>query len=174
MWVSHDIFQYMSTNQMQTSNGVTNIASILIGLALVFGIGGVVYWQTSSDDVQLPPGTDTGVTDTGTVLMGETEDEDDDGEKATTGGSTSGTPASGGTGITAAVVAQHNSRTSCWTSINGSVYDLTSWIPKHPGGEQAILQLCGTDGSAKFNRQHGGDSAKESVLAGFRVGVLAR
>lgn len=157
---------------------MTNIASILIGLALVLGVGGLVYWQASSDDVQLPPGTDTGVTDTGAVPGGEIEDEDDDdddeGGKATTGGSTSGTPASGGTGIAAAVVAQHNSRTSCWTSINGSVYDLTSWIPKHPGGEGAILQLCGTDGSAKFNRQHGGDSAKESVLAGFRVGVLAR
>lgn len=168
----------MSTDQLQTSNRVTNIVSILIGLALVLGVGGVVYWQTSSDDVQLPPSTDTGVTDTGAAPMGEIEDEDEDEEdddgKATTGGSTSGAPASGGSGITAAAVAQHNSRASCWSSINGNVYDLTSWIPKHPGGEQAILKLCGTDGSANFNRQHGGDSAKESLLAGFKIGVLAR
>jgi cytochrome b involved in lipid metabolism len=102
------------------------------------------------------------------------ENEDDD------GGGTAATPAapapSGGVsgGITAAAIAQHNSRASCWSSINGNVYDLTSWIPRHPGGEQAILQLCGTDGSAKFNAQHGGGKRQATILAGFKIGTLTQ
>jgi hypothetical protein len=74
-------------------------------------------------------------------------------------------------------VAAHNTRESCWTIINGSVYDLTSWVPKHPGGEQAILGLCGTDGSTRFNGKHGGSSRHQIILAGFRIdpagGVVA-
>jgi len=66
-------------------------------------------------------------------------------------------------------VAEHNSRESCWTIINDSVYDLTSWIPNHPGGEEAILQLCGIDGSIKFNEKHGGSSKQEMILSGFKL-----
>lgn len=73
------------------------------------------------------------------------------------------------TTITLEEITAHNTRESCWTMINGSAYDLTSWIPNHPGGEQAILQLCGTDGSAKFNGQHGGSAQQEAVLTGFKI-----
>lgn len=70
-------------------------------------------------------------------------------------------------------VAQHNSASSCWSTINGGVYDLTSWISKHPGGQQAILSLCGTDGSAAFNAQHGGQRRPANELAGFQIGTLS-
>lgn len=76
------------------------------------------------------------------------------------------------TPMTIASVAAHNSRTDCWSVINGGVYDLTSWIPKHPGGEQAILGLCGTDGSARFNGQHGGAAQQAAILAGFKIGEV--
>jgi cytochrome b involved in lipid metabolism len=75
--------------------------------------------------------------------------------------------------IGATEVATHASREDCWSIINGNVYDLTSWIPKHPGGEQAILQLCGSDGSAKFGGQHGGAPKQAAILAGFKIGVAA-
>ncbi len=87
---------------------------------------------------------------------------------------TSTSPAPVSSGITMAQVAQHNSRTSCWAAINGFVYDLTSWIPKHPGGEQAILGLCGTDGTATFTGKHGGNSKVLTVLAGFKISGLAQ
>lgn len=77
------------------------------------------------------------------------------------------TPAS--SAITIEEVATHNTRESCWSMINGNVYDLTSWIPNHPGGERNILQLCGIDGSSLFNGQHGGSSRHETILAGFRI-----
>ncbi len=71
-------------------------------------------------------------------------------------------------------VAAHNSQTSCWAAVNSSVYDLTSWINQHPGGEDKIISLCGTDGSAAFNDQHGGQSKPENTLAGFKIGTLIK
>ncbi len=75
-------------------------------------------------------------------------------------------------GYTMAEVAVHNSETSCWSVISGSVYDLTSYVPKHPGGERNILKICGKDGTAAFSGQHGGDSKPEATLAKHRIGAL--
>ncbi len=46
-------------------------------------------------------------------------------------------------------VAQHDSEQDCWTIIDGQVYDITSYIPRHPGGDE-ILRACGTDGTSLF------------------------
>ncbi len=75
---------------------------------------------------------------------------------------------------TMATVATHNSVTSCWTVINDNVYDVTSWIAKHPGGKQAILGTCGKDASAYFNGQHGGQPQPVSTLATFKIGTLSK
>lgn len=77
-------------------------------------------------------------------------------------------------GITLAQVALHNSRESCWSVINGNVYDLTSWIPNHPGGERKILRICGVDGSADYNGQHGNSKRTAAILVGFKLDVLAQ
>ncbi len=77
-------------------------------------------------------------------------------------------------GYTSAEVATHATRTSCWTSINGNVYDVTTWISKHPGGADAILSLCGKDGTAAFSGQHGGQRRPEAELAGFKIGALVK
>lgn len=69
-------------------------------------------------------------------------------------------------------VALHANSSSCWTAINGNVYDVTSWISKHPGGSNAILSLCGHDGSDVFNGKHGGQARPESELANFKIGIL--
>lgn len=91
----------------------------------------------------------------------------------TTGGTSTDTTG-GGTeaSYTMADVATHKDGTSCWTAINGGVYDVTSWINQHPGGPGAILSLCGKDGSSAFNGQHGGQPQPEEELAGFKIGVL--
>jgi predicted heme/steroid binding protein len=75
-------------------------------------------------------------------------------------------------GYTAAQVAAHADRTSCWSSVNGKVYDLTEWINKHPGGEREILSMCGKDGSRAFNNEHGGDNKPEKILASYYIGTL--
>ena len=69
-------------------------------------------------------------------------------------------------------ISTHNSSTSCWTTIGGKVYNLTSWINQHPGGRQAILSLCGTDGTAAFNDQHGGQARPAQELKSFLIGTL--
>jgi len=76
--------------------------------------------------------------------------------------------------LTLAEVATHNTAASCWAAIAGSVYDLTGWIKNHPGGEKAILSLCGTDGTVAFEKQHGGKEKQEKQLATFKIGTLAK
>ncbi len=74
--------------------------------------------------------------------------------------------------FTLADVSTHNSASSCYTAVNGGVYDATGFISKHPGGEKNILKLCGKDGSAFFNKQHGGQAKAEAALASLKIGTL--
>jgi cytochrome b involved in lipid metabolism len=73
-----------------------------------------------------------------------------------------------------AEVAKHASATSCWTAVRAQVYDLTSWISEHPGGESAILGMCGRDGTQDFMDQHGGQGRPERELAKYNIGSLAQ
>jgi cytochrome b involved in lipid metabolism len=75
---------------------------------------------------------------------------------------------------TAAQVATHSNASDCWTIVNGGVYNVTSWISKHPGGQAAIKGMCGIDASAQFNDQHGGQGGPEKVLASFKIGALVK
>ncbi len=82
------------------------------------------------------------------------------------------TPTPTVTSYTLAQVATHNTASNCWSVVNGGVYNLTSWIGQHPGGQSAIKSMCGLDASADFNGQHGGQARPVSELAGFKIGVL--
>lgn len=75
-------------------------------------------------------------------------------------------------GYTMSDVAMHSTASSCWTIVNGSVYDVTNWINKHPGGSRAIMGMCGKDASSAFDNQHGGQARPESELANFKIGIL--
>ena len=57
---------------------------------------------------------------------------------------------------TMADVSTHASTASCWTVVNNTVYDVTKWILRHPGGTRAIAGMCGKDATAAFTGQHGG------------------
>ena len=72
------------------------------------------------------------------------------------------------------LVAQRNTAASCWSVVNGTVYDLTAWIAQHPGGSGRIIGMCGRDASASFNGQHGGESGPASFLAEYRLGELGQ
>jgi cytochrome b involved in lipid metabolism len=73
---------------------------------------------------------------------------------------------------TLAQVTTHNSSTNCWVAIRGNVYNVTPWITQHPGGQEAILSLCGTDGTAAFTTQHSGQPRPEQELKSFLIGTL--
>ena len=74
---------------------------------------------------------------------------------------------------TSAEVAKHNSGTDCWSVVDASVYDLTTYVSSHPGGAAVIKAICGKDGSAAFAGQHAGAGKPANVLAAFKLGVLA-
>ncbi len=75
-------------------------------------------------------------------------------------------------GYTMAQVRANNTAKSCWTAIDGYVYNLTNWINSHPGGSGAILFLCGTDGSNAFKAQHENQTKPVIRLDGYRLGPL--
>lgn len=77
------------------------------------------------------------------------------------------------TGYTISDVRDNDSASSCWAAIDGSVYDLTDWINRHPGGASRIISLCGTDATTAFNGMHGGQSRPESTLDGYLLGPLS-
>ncbi len=76
--------------------------------------------------------------------------------------------------FTMADVVTHNGTTTCYTLINDGVYDLTTWVERHPGGAKRILDICGKDGTAKFEKKHGKDDKVLGVLANFQIGSLIK
>lgn len=71
-------------------------------------------------------------------------------------------------------IAKHASASSCFTTVNNNVYDVTNWVNKHPGGEETILLMCGKDSSSYFNQQHKGERKPENILASFKIGILKK
>jgi cytochrome b involved in lipid metabolism len=71
-------------------------------------------------------------------------------------------------------VSLHDSADSCYAIVSGNVYDLTPWIHSHPGGADAILSICGKDGTELFSAQHKGQPRPEDMLASFLIGPLER
>ena len=69
-------------------------------------------------------------------------------------------------------VAKHANAASCWTAVDGNVYNLTDWVSRHPGGQRAILGLCGRDGSSAFDAEHGGQRRPSAELKKFLIGTL--
>ncbi len=109
-----------------------------------------------------------------TLVVGEKEIPGDviRGAAATSKPSPSASPTSKSTALTMDQVRQNNSARSCWSVINGNVYNLTAWISSHPGGQGAITRLCGTDGSREFSSKHSGDVQAVSRLNSFLLGKL--
>ncbi len=73
---------------------------------------------------------------------------------------------------TTADVASHSTSSSCWSIVNDKVYNITSYIEKHPGGPEAILKICGKDGTSTLHRQHG--TSKDDNLQKYYLGDLSQ
>lgn len=76
--------------------------------------------------------------------------------------------------ITLAEVANHKTESDCRTAINGTVYDVTAFFGKHPGGDKNLFRVCGIDATEVFNKKHGNDPKANNVLAGFEIGTLTQ
>ena len=91
---------------------------------------------------------------------------------ASTSTATSGSSAPAATTYRLSDLAKHNSQADCWAAIDGGVYNLTTWISRHPGGPDKIIPLCGTDATTAFANQHDSQDRPNTQLATFRVGDL--
>ncbi len=70
-------------------------------------------------------------------------------------------------------ISSHNNAESCYSIIDGSVYDLTAWVNLHPGGKGKILSMCGIDGTEMFMNQHHGGKKFMTILARFKIGIIS-
>jgi len=70
-----------------------------------------------------------------------------------------------------AEIRTHNTKSDCWSIVNGNVYNLTSYMSSHPGGQSVIANICGKDGSSAFTNQHNSQSKPNNVLSGFLLGA---
>ncbi len=112
---------------------------------------------------------------------------------ATSPPATAGTPASGSptstrpqptapaatplTGLTYAAVAQHSAPADCWLVISNRVYDVTSYLKKHPGGAETITPWCGKESTVAFQTEDGAGSHSSRAyrdLETYNIGDLVR
>lgn len=75
--------------------------------------------------------------------------------------------------LTAADLATHNTSTDCYVAYKGTVYNITSFIPQHPGGPQ-IMQQCGriVDDFAQIHP--GGSFEKPEIQAVLQQRVVGK
>ncbi|CAN7027319.1 hypothetical protein Bca4012_042559 [Brassica carinata] len=69
-------------------------------------------------------------------------------------------------------VAEHNKRDDCWIIIKDKVYDVTSYVEEHPGGD-AILDHAGDDSTdGFFGPQHA--TRVFDMIEDFYIGQLRK
>ena len=170
------------------------MTKLLVALIILVSAGGLFLYtqqaivpsaeeQTAQQEVEQNPfgeGSNVvGSFDDDDVMEGEVEDahdamEDDDAMENTSSGTQQPSADSGtqtGT-VSRAELATHNTQSNCWVAYKGVVYDVTDWLPRHPGSAGAIAPYCGTaeEFAAAFNKQHGtkqeGRLEKEGVNEG--------
>lgn len=74
--------------------------------------------------------------------------------------------------ISLAEVRQHNTQADCWTIVGDAVYDVTSFVSRHPAGSSEIKEMCGTNASEDFLDEHSGQREPEMWLETLKIGTL--
>lgn len=145
------------------------ITAVLAVAALVFTVlaghtGAESVWSTRAAGAYAGDTTPSTTTEDGATADGKTPAESatpetggtsEDEAQAGTGANSSASAS--GQQFTLEEVALNNTASSCWAVVDGSVYDLTTWIAEHPGGPRVIERLCGTDATSAFTNQHSGN-----------------
>ena len=57
-------------------------------------------------------------------------------------------------GFTRREVRQHRTADDLWMIVNGRVYNVTPYVPFHPGGTAELLKAAGKDGTKLILREH--------------------
>ncbi|VVA92513.1 unnamed protein product [Arabis nemorensis] len=67
--------------------------------------------------------------------------------------------------------ATHNKQDDCWVVIDGKVYDVTSYMDDHPGGDDVLLAATGKDATDDFEDAGHSKSARK-LLDKYFIGEL--
>ena len=67
-------------------------------------------------------------------------------------------------------VAKHTSPESCWVILYGNVYDVTEFLPSHPGGSKIILKLAGKDATEEYDPIHPPGTLEENLKPEAKLG----
>ncbi|XP_006348668.1 cytochrome b5 isoform A [Solanum tuberosum] len=67
--------------------------------------------------------------------------------------------------------AEHNTKDDCWVVIDGKVYDVSSYLDEHPGGDDVLLGVTGQDATDEFEDAGHSKSARE-LMEKFFIGEL--
>ncbi|KAF7784430.1 hypothetical protein Agabi119p4_595 [Agaricus bisporus var. burnettii] len=70
-------------------------------------------------------------------------------------------------------VAQHNSPDSCWVIIQNQVYDVTEFLPDHPGGAKIVLKYAGKDATAAYEPIHPKDALEKNLPSSKHLGPIS-
>ena len=78
------------------------------------------------------------------------------------------------TKISSLELQKHNLKGDCWVAYKGKVYDITAWLPKHPGSAEAIAPYCGKSKEFEeaFSDQHGTSQVGKLISEGIYKGDL--
>ena len=57
-------------------------------------------------------------------------------------------------GVTRIELQKHNTQYDCWMVLRGKVYNVTKYIPYHPGGFDEVMKGAGIDGTKLFDSSH--------------------
>ncbi|KAI1099686.1 hypothetical protein F4804DRAFT_74483 [Jackrogersella minutella] len=82
-------------------------------------------------------------------------------------------PAPGYLRVTPSLLKRYTGRKGkdAWTALGGRVYNITPYLPFHPGGEPELLRVAGRDGSKLFGEIHPWVNY-ETMLAACMIGLL--
>lgn len=165
----------------------TTIITLIVAVLFVCGAGAIMYYGRPVMNIDQSPEETVPAVVVEENAQEETENEDEEGEEeteetnesentptttATEPSTTPEPPQAAGT-YTSAQITTHAVESDCWASVGGNVYDLTSWVSRHPGGSKIIISLCGTDATTKFEGKHGESSAAKAALVLLKIGTVA-
>ncbi|KAF8666818.1 cytochrome b5 family [Rhizoctonia solani] len=74
--------------------------------------------------------------------------------------------------VTPSMLKEHRSRDDAWSAFGGKVYNITPYLPYHPGGEKELMRVAGRDGTKLFATTHAWvnlDFMLDGCLVGFLV-----
>lgn len=78
-------------------------------------------------------------------------------------------------GYSLAELAEHDTLDDCWMLIEGAVYEVSDYLPKHPGGSAVVEPWCGREATVGM-RTKGGETDHSArtwrMLERYRIGQL--